>query len=264
MVTKVRRKVKYVPPPKKKLFDAKSIAFIVIFLAAFIAYMVYSGSEKKEAVPAKAAQTAAAKIESQEAQTFEAKADEPSVTKARFQVESVDNADHLKVVAEGNTIGNAPVSFRYTWTKNGQPVEGGGETISGFKRGDKIDVKITPYLGERLGQPRTLSTEIKNSTPKVTEDKQAVFEGNVMKYQVKATDPDGDKLTYALEEGPQGMTIDGNTGLVQWPVKDDFSGKVDFKVKISDGNGGEIIYPLSTNIEKPVEKPAAKTAPAKK
>ncbi len=125
-------------------------------------------------------------------------------------------------------------------------------------------MKITPYIGELLGQPRTLSTEIKNSTPKVTEDKQVVFEGNVMKYQVKATDPDGDKLTYALEDAPEGMTIDSNTGLVQWPVKDDFSGNVSFKVKISDGNGGEIVYALSTNIEKPVEKPAQKAAPAKK
>ncbi len=264
MATKIRRKVKYVPPPKKKLFDAKSIIFIVVFLGAFITYMVYSGSEKKGEVPTKASQTAAGKIGSQEAQTFEAKTDVPSVTKARFEVESVDNADHLKVIAEGNMIGNVPVLFRYAWTKNGQPVEGGGDSISGFKRGDKIDVKITPYVGELLGQPRTLSTEIKNSTPKVTEDKQVVFEGNIMKYQVKATDPDGDKLTYALEDAPQGMTIDSGTGLVQWPVKDDFSGKVSFKVKISDGNGGEIIYGLSANVEKPIEKPAQKAAPAKK
>jgi hypothetical protein len=264
MPTKIRRKIKYVPPPPKKLFDAKSIIFIAVFLAALIAYIIYSGSEKKETVAAKTGQTVASKIDSTETQTFEAKADVPSVTKAKFEVESADNADRLKVIAEGNTIGNAPVLFRYAWTKNGQPVEGGGDSISGFKRGDKIDVKITPYVGNLLGQPRTLTTEIKNSTPKVTEDKQAGFEGNVMKYQVKATDPDGDKLTYALEEAPQGMTIDSNTGLVQWPVKDDFSGKVSFKVKISDGNGGEITYALSTNIEKPVEKPAAKAAPAKK
>jgi hypothetical protein len=264
MATKIRRTIKYVPPPKKKLFDAKSIVFIVVFLAAFIAYMVYSGSEKKEAVPAKAGQTVEGKIESKESQTFEAKTDVPSVTKARFEVESVDNADHLKVIAEGNRIGNTPVLFRYKWTKNGQPAEGGGDSISGFKRGDKIDVEITPYIGGMLGQPRVLTTEIKNSTPKVTEDKQVVFEGNIMKYQVKATDPDGDKLTYALEEAPQGMTIDSSAGLVQWPVKDDFSGKVSFKVKISDGNGGEISYTLSANVEKPVEKPAAKAAPAKK
>ncbi len=264
MPTKIRRRIKYVPPPKKKLFDAKSIIFIAVFLGAFIAYMVYSGSERKEVAPAKTSETAAGKIDSAETQTFEAKADVPSVTKAKLQVESVDNMDKLRVVAEGNTIGNAPVLFRYEWTKNGQPVEGGGDSVSGFKRGDRIIVKITPYLGEMIGLPRMLSTEIKNSTPKVTEDKQVVFEGNIMRYQVKAIDPDGDKLTYALEDAPQGMTIDSATGLVQWPVKDDFSGNVSFKVKISDGNKGEISYALSTNVEKQVEKPAAKAAPAKK
>ncbi|MDD5008673.1 MAG: Ig-like domain-containing protein, partial [Syntrophorhabdaceae bacterium] len=240
MPTKIRRRIKVVPPPKKKLFDAKSIVFIIVFLAALISYIVYSGSGKKESPVVETSQGTAGKTESTGTQTFEAKTNVPSITKAKLQVESVDNKDNLKIIAEGNMIGNAPVSFRYAWTKNGQPVEGGGNSISGFKRGDKIGVKITPYVGEMLGQPRTLTTEIKNSTPKVTEDKQVVFEGNIMKYQVKATDPDGDKLTYALMDAPQGMTIDSATGLVQWPVKDDFSGKVSFKVKISDGNGGEI------------------------
>jgi len=125
-------------------------------------------------------------------------------------------------------------------------------------------VKITPYIGELLGQPRTLSIDIKNSTPKVTEDKQVVFEGNVMKYQVKAKDPDGDTLTYALMDAPQGMMIDSSSGLISFPVKDDTPASISFKVKISDGNGGEIIYGLSANVEKPPEKPAAKTTPAKK
>ncbi|OPY81028.1 MAG: hypothetical protein A4E64_00084 [Syntrophorhabdus sp. PtaU1.Bin058] len=266
MPTKIRRRIKVTPPPKKKLFDAKSIVFIVVFLAALISYIMYSGSGKKEASVAKTAETsrsAEGKTGSIETHTFEAKADVPSVTQAKFEVESVDNKDSLKVIAEGNTIGNTPVSFRYAWTKNGQPVEGGGNSISGFKRGDKINVTITPYIGELLGQPRTLSTEIKNSTPKVTEDKQVTFEGNVMQYQVKATDPDGDTLTYALMDAPQGMTIDGSKGLVSFPVKDDTPASISFKVKISDGNGGEIIYPLTASLERlPPEK--AKPAPPKK
>lgn len=266
MPTKIKRRIKVAPLPKKKLFDAKSIVFIIVFLAALISYIVYSGSEKRKAPVAPVAETgqgAAGKTETEmQTQTFEAKADAPSITKAKFQVESADNKDSLKVMAEGNTIGNTPVSFRYAWTKNGQPVEGGGNSISGFKKGDKIDVTITPYIGELLGQPRTLSTEIKNSTPKVTEDKQVTFEGDVMKYQVKATDPDGDTLTYALMDAPQGMTID-TKGLISFPVKDDTPASISFKVKISDGNGGEIVYPLTASIEKPTPE-KAKPAPPKK
>jgi len=262
MPTKIRRRIKVVPPPKKKLFDAKSIVFIIVFLAALISYIVYSGSDKKEAPVAETSQGAAEKGSTQ-TQTFEAKRDVPSITKAKLKVESVDNKDNLKVIAEGNTIGNAPVSFRYAWTKNGQPVEGGGDSISGFKKGDKIDVKITPYIGELLGQPRTLSTEIKNSTPKVTEDKKVNFDGTTATYQVKATDPDGDTLTYALMDAPQGMTIDGSRGLISFPVKDDTPASISFKVKISDGNGGEITYPLTMSLEKPPPE-KAKPAPPKK
>jgi sugar lactone lactonase YvrE len=35
-------------------------------------------------------------------------------------------------------------------------------------------------------------------------------------YNVKAIDPDGDKLTYSLKQGPQGMTVDPGSGEVQW------------------------------------------------
>lgn len=263
MPIKTRRRIKVAPPPKQKFFDTKTIVFIVIFLAALIAYMVYSGSDKKEAPVAKTSQDAAAKTDSTVTQTFEAKPDVPSVTKAKLQVESVDNMDKLKVVAEGNTIGNIPVLFRYEWTKNGQPAEGGGDSISGFKRGDKITVKITPYIGETVGLARTLSTEIKNSTPKVTEDKKVNFDGTTITYQVKATDPDGDTLTYSLVDAAQGMTIDSASGLISFPVKDDTPASISFKVKISDGNGGEIIYPLTMTAEKPAPE-KAKPAPPKK
>lgn len=263
MPTKTRRRIKVAPPPKQKLFDAKTIVFVIVFLAALISYIVYSGLDKKEAPMAKTSQGTAGTTDSTETQTFEVKTDVPSVTKAKLQVESVDNMDKLKVVAEGNTIGNAPVSFRYAWTKNGQPIEGGGDSISGFKRGDKIDVKITPYMGNLLGQPRTLTTEIKNSTPKVTEDKKINFDGTLLTYQVKATDPDGDALTYTLIDAPQGMTIDSATGMISFPVKDDTPTSISFKAKISDGHGGEIIYPLTMSLEKPPPE-KAKPAPPKK
>ena len=35
-------------------------------------------------------------------------------------------------------------------------------------------------------------------------------------YQVEATDPDSDPITYALAEGPDGMTIDSLSGLISW------------------------------------------------
>ena len=65
-----------------------------------------------------------------------------------------------------------------------------------------------PFDGEKYGNPKVLTTEIKNTTPRVVEDKAATFDGKQLSYQVKATDADGDSLTYSLVEGPQGITID--------------------------------------------------------
>jgi len=40
--------------------------------------------------------------------------------------------------------------------------------------------------------------------------------GRVYSYAVKATDPEGDALTFALASAPKGMTIDATTGAISW------------------------------------------------
>ena len=60
-------------------------------------------------------------------------------------------------------------------------------------------------------------------------------------YNVDATDPDGDTLTYSLTMSPAGMTINSSTGLINWTPTS--TGDYDVIVEVSD-NG----YPVeSTN-----------------
>ena len=143
-----------------------------------------------------------------------------AITKARLQLESVDNRDVVKVIVEkvsGRDVEG--VTYKYEWLNNGQPA-GDGDSISGFKRGDRIAVKITPFDGDKPGQPRTLSMEIQNSTPKVSEGKQLKYDGKTFSYQVNASDPDGDPLAYALVESPKDMSIDTKTGTINWQMKE--------------------------------------------
>ena len=45
--------------------------------------------------------------------------------------------------------------------------------------------------------------------------------GTLYKYDVNAVDPDGgDKLTYSLVSKPEGMTINANTGVIEWTPDD--------------------------------------------
>lgn len=171
----------------------------------------------------------------------------PLVNKIKLQPQTTNNRDELKVIAEGLDKDEDEITFKYEWTKNNEPV-GTGDTISGFKKGDKLSVKITPFDGKDYGQPRIMATEINNSTPKIIEHKEIGFDGGLLTYQVKAIDADGDSLSYTLLESPAGMTIDNTTGVIKWQTNPDTSGKHTVKVKVSDGEGGELDYTFEINI----------------
>ena len=54
-------------------------------------------------------------------------------------------------------------------------------------------------------------------------------------YDVDATDPDGDTLTYSLTTNPTGMTIDSATGLINWTPTSAQIGDHNVTVEVSDG-----------------------------
>lgn len=64
--------------------------------------------------------------------------------------------------------------------------------------------------------------------------------GSPYTYQVRATDPDNDVLTYSLTQAPDGMTIDPVTGLIEWTPSGAQSGGYYATVQIEDGRCGEV------------------------
>jgi hypothetical protein len=63
----------------------------------------------------------------------------------------------------------------------------------------------------------TVQTQAINQAPKINSTPLFVANvGSSYQYQIQASDPDGQALTYQLRQAPQGMTINANTGLVQW------------------------------------------------
>jgi RHS repeat-associated protein len=82
-----------------------------------------------------------------------------------------------------------------------------------------IDVLVTDNQGATTTQNYQLvvGTQIINQAPNITSKPLFIANvGNPYQYQIQASDPDGQSLTYQLIESPQGMTINTNTGLVQW------------------------------------------------
>lgn len=63
----------------------------------------------------------------------------------------------------------------------------------------------------------TITVTSSNAAPEITSNPNAgAVEGQAYTYNVQATDPDGDAVSYALDVGPEGMSIDPVTGEVSW------------------------------------------------
>jgi len=60
-------------------------------------------------------------------------------------------------------------------------------------------------------------------------------------YDVEAYDPDGDDLTYALVSGPDGMTLDPETGLINWQTTSEDAGTYEVLVQVTDPHGASAI-----------------------
>jgi hypothetical protein len=139
---------------------------------------------------------------------------------------------------EGDTV-----NLTYEWSRDGVRLPEGADTLpvaEDFKRGDKIMLRVIPDDGNRKGNPLSIVITIANAAP-VLRLLQEPFrlDENMYAYQVKATDPDGDELTYTLKEAPSGMTIDPKKGFIQWKVPPDFTGTSSHTVSVTDGHGGE-------------------------
>ena len=103
-------------------------------------------------------------------------------------------------------------------------------------------LKVTPDDGTLKGTPVNSVIIIANSSPVITPSPDTFkFDGDVYEYQVRATDPDGDSLTYALHESPKGMTIDPSTGIITWNIPPGYTGKSPVTVSATDGQGGKVM-----------------------
>jgi RHS repeat-associated protein len=78
-----------------------------------------------------------------------------------------------------------------------------------------------------------------------------VVDGNVATpyvYQARATDPDGDPLTFSVVNGPAGLTINPNSGLVQWSPTAAQVGTDSVMLQVADGRGGTAVQAYAIDV----------------
>ena len=178
----------------------------------------------------------------------------PEIRGVRFIGGDGRPGNTLGVETEGHDADGDPVLFEIAWQKNGQPAGSGNRLTAPVKRGDKVIVTIAPFDGKDRGAPATLSREIINTPPAIEGQEQFQVSDNDVTFHVRASDADGDPLTYSIKDAPAGMSIDRSTGWVRWVTSPGTPGKVPFTVSVSDGSGGEATARFSVTIsEEPVQ-----------
>jgi hypothetical protein len=173
----------------------------------------------------------------------------PRMSSVKFVPEVFHKGDRLGVVASGRDEDGDDVTLSYDWQVNGEP--GGNTNTLDFpiQRGDQISLTIVPFDGHEYGRPITVEWEILNLPPMIVPHENGEYDGDTYMYQVKAEDPDGDRLAYSLKAAPEGMLITPTSGLIVWDVPGEFNGSAEFSVIVEDGHGGRANYDLSITLK---------------
>ncbi|HMA10451.1 MAG TPA: Ig-like domain-containing protein, partial [Steroidobacteraceae bacterium] len=97
-----------------------------------------------------------------------------------------------------------------------------------------------------------------NSPPGITSTPPtSATAGSLYRYAVTASDPDGDALSFSLDAGPAGMTIDAPTGLVEWTPGSDQVGTHAVIVRVTDARGQAATQSFGVTVATPNQAPAA-------
>lgn len=155
--------------------------------------------------------------------------------------------DTLQAQVESEDLDGDSVSYVYEWFKNGARLIGQGTSTlaSGlFVKGDRITVAATPFDGEAQGAMVTSSPRVIADSPPVISSQPPVglASGNLYVYDVKATDPDGDAITFSLgPSSPRGMTIDPRSGRIEWHIAPGSGGSHLVEIIAADKDGAKSV-----------------------
>ncbi len=91
-----------------------------------------------------------------------------------------------------------------------------------------------------------------NQLPRITSTPPSLVTfGDLLQYNVKATDPENDPLTYSLITSHDGMTVHPSLGVVVWQPQALQIGKHQVVVQVKDGRGGVAIQTFELNVLAP-------------
>lgn len=152
-----------------------------------------------------------------------------------------DEGEIWEAVAWAQDPDSDPVSYEYTWLKNGREMDVTSAELptSSLRRGDRIRVRVVASDGmDESPEAESGTLEVGNATPEITSRPPALEGSGEYRYKVEARDSDGDSLRFELVEGPQGMKLNPSSGDILWTPTPDQVGRHNVEIAVSDVHGG--------------------------
>jgi len=183
-------------------------------------------------------------------------------------MESNGASDFLTVISQGQLFFNASSDTRGEFFSRGDfsfnsSVEllgsiqtKGNLTFNGVGSVRALSINLTPDptpdpTPNPTPNPIPDPTPINRSPQIITTPNLQSLVGEIYRYNVDATDADGDSLRYSLLKSPLDMTIDSATGQINWNTTAKTPGTYQTEVQVADGRGGVSMQAFTITLNVP-------------
>jgi hypothetical protein len=174
----------------------------------------------------------------------------PRINSVEISPSSPQHGTDLSLNADVDDADGDDITLLARWFVNEKEVST-EEVLSGskIKAADKVYALVTPFDGTNEGLPVNSGwVLVQNSPPEIVSAPPSI-EGRTMNYEIEMKDGDGDNIDLSLEQGPNGMRLEGNRLIWEAPEIDkDTSFLV--KIKARDERGGETSVSFSLDVRK--------------
>ena len=139
----------------------------------------------------------------------------PVISSINILPEKPNRESELNLVIQSHDPDGDPITYRYQWIKNDEEIVGENKSTlksGNFKKGDLIQVRVTPSDGKADGTP-FLSAPVKilNSPPVIEQvwiEPKLAYVTDRLKANVKSSDVDGDFIYYTYRWEKNGVVLD--------------------------------------------------------
>jgi RHS repeat-associated protein len=144
----------------------------------------------------------------------------------------------------GSDPDNDPLVWSLDSAPAGMSIDGSLGTLRWTPTSDELGsqqvvVRVIDGQGGFATQTYSVTVRSVNLPPAITSAPPTTADtADTYTYAVRATDPENDALTFSLSTFPTGMTIDKNSGLIQWGPDATQVGSQNVAIQVDDGQGG--------------------------